>query len=309
MADIRSIIFEKINNKYSYRKYGTFDVIIMNKNGYINATQLCAGALNSKGEPKRIRNWIANKKTDQLIEAVCAISGISETEIMIEITTGSDKFLELRGTYAHPQLIPHIASWASVDFAIKVSDIIKEFFIKEALKEKELIIEKQHGTINTQKEKLNIYRVKLEKSNTKADNLLKQNNVLIKENKKLMSMRNKSDSEEDTESLLVIIDNSMEGHYTYAAIQASVESKSRKIKDHKKTCRKARVVAVIEASDTASELWKNIISHLTEGDDAIIGSYYKLTGRRESDDKHYFDISDNVTEEDMIEAFEKVNSE
>ena len=48
-SDIRNIIFEEINNKYSYGKYGTFDVIIMNKNGYINATRLCEGALNRKG--------------------------------------------------------------------------------------------------------------------------------------------------------------------------------------------------------------------------------------------------------------------
>ena len=38
---------------------------------------------------------------------------------------------DLRGTYVHELLIPHIASWISSQFAIKVSKIVNSFIIKE----------------------------------------------------------------------------------------------------------------------------------------------------------------------------------
>jgi hypothetical protein len=38
---MQDIVFEKINEKYGYGYYGEFKVIIMLKNGYINATKLC----------------------------------------------------------------------------------------------------------------------------------------------------------------------------------------------------------------------------------------------------------------------------
>jgi hypothetical protein len=38
---LNQIIFEHIDNKYSYGKYGDFKVIMMTSNRYINATKLC----------------------------------------------------------------------------------------------------------------------------------------------------------------------------------------------------------------------------------------------------------------------------
>ena len=34
---------------------------------------------------------------------------------------------EIRGTYGHPLLTPHVASWTSPSFAIKVSYIVREY--------------------------------------------------------------------------------------------------------------------------------------------------------------------------------------
>ena len=61
-GDICNIIFEKINDEYSYGKYGPFVVIMMTDTGYINATKLC-----QLDENKRFRNWKANKLTQTLI--------------------------------------------------------------------------------------------------------------------------------------------------------------------------------------------------------------------------------------------------
>lgn len=39
--DIREIIFLKINDEFSWGKYADFKIIILKKNGYINATKIC----------------------------------------------------------------------------------------------------------------------------------------------------------------------------------------------------------------------------------------------------------------------------
>ena len=176
----------------------------------------------------------------------------------------------MKGTYAHPKLIPHIASWASADFAVKVSDIVNEFFIKGALKEKDRIIEKQNKTIGVQKDKiddlsdkLDKYMIKLDeskaelqksnsklkKSNAKADilikkndDLIKQNNVILEENKnvhkKLLLACNdrvKHTGIDADKNLLVVIKNNEEGHYEYTTLRVSAMSKSGRIKSHKNT--------------------------------------------------------------------------
>ena len=49
---------------------------------------------------------------------------------MTNILTGGQNS-DLRGTYVHPKLITHIASWVSPAFAWKVSEIVNNFLIKE----------------------------------------------------------------------------------------------------------------------------------------------------------------------------------
>ena len=47
---------------------------------------------------------------------------------------------ELKGTYVHKLLIPHILCWVSAKFAIKCSKIINDFFVNEAIREKDLLL-------------------------------------------------------------------------------------------------------------------------------------------------------------------------
>ena len=37
----------------------------------------------------------------------------------------------ISGTYCHPDLIPHIACWVSVDFAMKVSKVVNGYITQE----------------------------------------------------------------------------------------------------------------------------------------------------------------------------------
>ncbi len=69
--DIRNIIFEDINDDYAYGKLGPFDVMMMKKNGFINATKLC----NDAG--KRFKHWGENNFSKELIrEAKNELVGI-----------------------------------------------------------------------------------------------------------------------------------------------------------------------------------------------------------------------------------------
>jgi hypothetical protein len=131
---MQSIIFEDIkcsNSKYSFGrgKYGEFEVIIMKENAfnqlncYINATKLCADG------GKRFDHWLENKSGKDMLNYLSSTTHNLGDEIKILVKDGA--CTEVRGTYVHNKLIPHIASWVSCEFAFKVSDIVNEWVVRE----------------------------------------------------------------------------------------------------------------------------------------------------------------------------------
>jgi hypothetical protein len=131
---------------YSWGKYGDFKVII-NNYGYINATHLCGLTTTKNGNKKEFRTWMQTTQSKEMIEKLSSSVRILTDEIIIQPTNLPN---EIRGTYVHPKLIPHIASWASVEFAFKVSDIINNYFIVKAIKEKDTVIESLEEKIDNQ---------------------------------------------------------------------------------------------------------------------------------------------------------------
>jgi hypothetical protein len=119
------LAYEKINDKYSKAKYGDFDVIMDIDNGYINATKLC----NDGG--KRMCKWLENKNSKEFIKffennCTCYPNSGSSYELRNGPTCHN-----INGTYVHPKLITHIASWISPSFALKVSEIVNNFLVRE----------------------------------------------------------------------------------------------------------------------------------------------------------------------------------
>lgn len=119
---ITKLAYESIDDTYSHAEYGDFKVIMNIKTGYINATKLCAD-----GE-KQLKNWLRNDHATELIECFKS-QGLNNERLTMTVSGGQNT--TIRGTYAHPDLIPHIASWVSPKFAIKVSKIVNEFLIRE----------------------------------------------------------------------------------------------------------------------------------------------------------------------------------
>ena len=122
---ITKLAYESIDDTYSHAEYGDFKVVMDIKTGYINATKLCADG------GKRFDNWVRNSGNKELIASFESECGSSNTRFHIyEIRNGTN-CNSINGTYAHPDLIPHIASWVSPKFAIKVSKIVNNFLIRE----------------------------------------------------------------------------------------------------------------------------------------------------------------------------------
>ena len=67
---------------------------------------------------------------------IAASVGIPTADLFTIIGTGH---ANIRGTYAHPKLIPHIAAWTSPAFAVMVSDIVNKHFINEAMRERDVL--------------------------------------------------------------------------------------------------------------------------------------------------------------------------
>jgi hypothetical protein len=117
---ITNLAYESINDKYSRAKYGEFNVIMDMTNGYINATKLCADG------DKLMKNWLRNDNNKELI-AEFEKNQLNNEPVLFT----SDSYGITRGSYVHPLLIPHIASWVSPSFARKVSVIVNNYMIRE----------------------------------------------------------------------------------------------------------------------------------------------------------------------------------
>jgi len=130
-----SIAYEQIHDDYWFADYLGFKVVMMKTSGYINATKLCLC------DGKRFDNWIRLYHSQDLVKFFeaklfpanqkrCLISEESlSTNRVIQTVKGGNNTQNLivSGTYVHPKLIVHIASWVSFDFAYKVSIIVEEF--------------------------------------------------------------------------------------------------------------------------------------------------------------------------------------
>jgi hypothetical protein len=121
--DITKLAYEKINDRYYKAKYGEFDVIMNMTTGYINATKLCADG------GKHMKNWTRNESNKELIDVFN--KKINNPLNFEPVLISDDSYGITRGTYVHPKLITHIASWVSPSFAWKVSEIVNNFLVKE----------------------------------------------------------------------------------------------------------------------------------------------------------------------------------
>jgi len=161
-SNINQIIFENINDDYSYGMYGDFKVIIHTESRYINVTKLC------KNGGKDLCHWLENKETKKLIDYINEneLPKKSKLEATFLVKGGKGEIYEkIRGTYAHPLIVPQVAQWISVKFALMVSEIINQHLVDEYL----LKLDEKDGEI----ESLNVTIKKINKKLDTVTNELK----------------------------------------------------------------------------------------------------------------------------------------
>jgi predicted Holliday junction resolvase-like endonuclease len=161
---LKDIVFEDINDDFCYGHYSDFKVIMMKKNGYINATKMCQYISEHIHIKKQYVDWKRTENAIEMIDKLGSNTGYPVTELSKTIRDGNNQ--TLCGTYIHPDLILHVASWCSAEFAIKVSRIANKYINKEKkdvktienMTQEELCDEQQ--TLNEQSQKISIEQQK-----------------------------------------------------------------------------------------------------------------------------------------------------
>jgi regulator of replication initiation timing len=155
-----AITFQSVDNEYEWGTYFDLKVLIMSRNGYINATKMC------QDNGKRLDNWMQNSWSKDYIEDFNSHPYIPGTPSIIVVNSGSN---DTRGTYVHLELITYIAAWISIKIARKVSRIVIEYRLKE-----QKLLNNKLVSDNSKKDD------KISELEAKLDSILKNTNNLDK---------------------------------------------------------------------------------------------------------------------------------
>jgi hypothetical protein len=260
--NLSEIIYEAVTPEYGWGKYGEFRVLIRRKDGYINATKLC------KDGGKRFEHWQVNKESKLLVSELRSLTDFSVSETLFDLSN------DLRGTYVHQDLIPHIASWVSPQFAIKVSKIVNNFIVreyKEEIMRHKVQIEAKDSTITAMQKKL--------------DHIIHQNELLLQDNQGLMekcdtmndnldftmeklistadvSVPNTHDNQLTEQFVLFKKDrvNDSDSAYNYGVIRAQRRSVNRMLAFHKRRHPRLTVVYSIQEQPNSVNLYNRFKS-------------------------------------------------
>jgi hypothetical protein len=93
------------------------------KNGYLNATKLCSAYNAQNGTSKQPSDWTKTKRAKDYIAYVASVRNILRTDLIEVRQGGADD----QGTWIHPDLGDVFASWLSVEYEFKVSQILQDW--------------------------------------------------------------------------------------------------------------------------------------------------------------------------------------
>lgn len=277
--DIRNIIIKDIDNDFAEGNLGPLKVIIMKKNGYMNASKLC------KDAKKEYKDWARNKDSKGLLATAKKVRREFSCDLTIRVHKG---LFETRGTYVPSKIITHIASWCNHEYALMVSDIVDEYHIKKAKQDMQKMIGEKDDKITNleniikqmRKENKNALNNiknqnnKLQEQNNsldkKAKNILKDTKQIINQNvvldKKLDGACNKRVVNEvpSSDNMLVIFKNNdvpkkkSDILYEYTAKRVMKKNYSQTKKDHKREHPDMEVFVKYDFTPNSKILWLNI---------------------------------------------------
>ena len=114
---------------FSRGTYNAISVLVRDKDGYINASQL-------GNNSRRSRDYLKSERFQQ----ICSCWSIRKQSNLAPSYTLNDAPNGYRGVYVHPDLVHFVAEWVDIDYAFTVSDIMNS--INEKVHD---VLEKQHS--------------------------------------------------------------------------------------------------------------------------------------------------------------------
>ena len=166
------VVFQDINEEYAWVNYEQFKLLMMKKNGYVNVTKMCDNG------NKKFFNWRQNNRSKELIKCLSNELGSlgipRDVDYVLKNTMTGEN--DLRGTYAHPDLVLDIACWLSGEFYLKASKIVREYFNKQEREKLEELHRNELNKLECEKRELQNIRERLEKEFEKADDERKKAN-------------------------------------------------------------------------------------------------------------------------------------
>ena len=128
MKNVEHQIFNCNNETFTRGTYNGISVIIRDKDGFINATEMCKQFNKRFAKINENHAWLAYLEAFKAEYEVLPEMGQPIYELKKGMTN------DLRGSYVNPKLINYIAIWASPQYAITVGKIMDEINERGQLK-------------------------------------------------------------------------------------------------------------------------------------------------------------------------------
>ncbi|EJN41277.1 KilA N-terminal domain, N1R/P28 DNA binding protein [Acanthamoeba polyphaga lentillevirus] len=275
----------------------------MDNNGYVNVTKICNEATTKKGGKKEFRQWKLTSNAKELTDEISGVVGIPTTQLLVENLTSGENIT--RGTYVHPYLVPHVATWASAKFGVKVSVIVNDFFAKEMFDKHQNLIKKKDDKIDKLSKKIDSQNKKIKLLLKKNDDLMEQGNEVLgyakDTNRKINHVVNErvpySDKPEIEHQLIIMKNNDKDKkQYKYSALRVMNKSKSSALSRYYKSHPKGNVILTIKYTPNSMHLWN-------ECKDDLHKKKIKLSKKSSK-----FNLREDYTEKQLIKDIKKIHN-
>lgn len=103
-------------------KIDACDVDQRQRDGYVNATQLCKAHKEATGERKDPNDWLKTNSAKSALEKLSAVTNIFVTGL-VQVKQGG----KLQGTWIHPRIAVRFTMWLNDDFSLQVEDWVHDW--------------------------------------------------------------------------------------------------------------------------------------------------------------------------------------
>lgn len=191
--DFKSLITHPINKDFSWGKYGKFNIVMCNNNGYVNGSFLISEAFNYENnlrkkfgkKPLKIANyevafWLRYEQTDLFFETIADQVHMKKDDLSFKVSGRQKRGEEmLQGLFLHPLLANSLAMWVSPTYAGKVNEIINSIHISDHKKNIENRLKELEETVTAKDNLIDEIRAKFNESCEKFNMQIIKNEMII----------------------------------------------------------------------------------------------------------------------------------